>query len=251
MVFVATWKDGPRYAPLERPTGFAEPSQQVSLAPEEAEPPVSAGPSDPPSDFQPTGSPVPLDHIDSTPADTRDPRAPFVEVTSAMTSEGGPGAARTPLEPFHVISSAPSAALTWAPPPDFARPAVVRRPVTARDCFTAAYPPLLIALFVVGFVGLVTPLFSVALLVMAPFLILPRVQYRRSQLRIANNVILGILAILWIISLILDSSMYNVDLKLPMWTWLGCWILALTDLILQWIALRNGEPPSSAPPRTF
>jgi len=245
---VATWTDGPRYAPLERPAGFAEPTSGVSLAPEDPTHPVIVdSPADPPSGFQRTGPQVPLESIVSTPTDTRDPRTPFTAVSSLLTDTGGANGSRTALEPFRIVSSAPTAALTWAPPPPGAKPVVARRPVSIRDCLTAAYPPFLITIFVCGFVGLTSSAIAVIILAGTPFIFVPHVAVRRTHLRMVNFIILGVLAALWIVSLILDSSMYNVDFHMPVWIMLGCWGLALADIVLQWMGLSRGE---ASPPRT-
>jgi len=220
--------------------GFAEPSQGVSLAPVEALPTLPPAPSVTPEDFH-QQSGVPLDRIVPAPKDLRDPSRPFSTATLIMTEVGG-HTARTAQDPFRVVSS--TSTNTWAPPPSTATPAPVIHPVTLTDCWAAAYPPMLISLFVVGVVGTVQPLFPVALFIAAPFLFIPRVRFRVGQVKAVCAIILGIWAIAGLISFLVNSSMYNIDLHLNTWVLLGSWALAIATLLLQYLALRNGEPPT-------
>ncbi|MDR0284226.1 MAG: hypothetical protein LBI33_04955 [Propionibacteriaceae bacterium] len=239
---MATWKDGPRYAPAERPAGFAAPTTGVSLAAPALPPTVPPAPAAPPAGFQPGAPGVPLGAIQAAPADERDPQVPFRSLTLVLTPGFGEGPLRprTPLEPFHVVSAVASPAASPAPPP--APP--TSYPVALRDVGTAAYPPLLILLVVLGFVALSSPFFAVLVLVAAPFVLVPRVRFRVGPLRWTTFAILGGLAILWVISFFLDASMYNVDLHLPVWTLVACWSLAAADVLLQYLGLRAGERPN-------
>lgn len=243
---MATWKDGPRYAPLTRPIGFAEPSQAVSLAPDELPPqPPDPGPV-PPAGFVPQGPAVPLDAVAPAPASVRDPATPFPTISSLLTDQGSSDAAqsRAPKDPFHVASSAPVLASSWAPPAETQVPVQPVRKVAASDCWAAAYPPFIVTLAVAGIVGSVQPVLAVLLLAVSPFVFVPRVRFRVPQLRKANLGVIAVLAALWVVSLILDSSTHNIDLHIPMWVLIGCWVLAVVDVVLQWLALRNGETPN-------
>ena len=241
---MATWKDGPRYAPLARPIAFAEPTTTVSLAAPpppaaEAEPPVEV-----PQDFAVQGSPVPLDRIVPAPANERDPRTPFSTATLILSETGSSTGVRPPTEPYHVTSSLPAVTSTWAAPAPTQTPAPVVRPVKPADCWAAAYPPFVITLIVAGIVGTVQAFLAVALLVAAPFIFVPRVRFRVTQLRNVNFIILAVLIIGYIITWVMDSSMYNMDLDMSAWILVGCWALALVDVFLQWLGLRNGETPN-------
>ena len=237
---------------MERPTGFAEPAQAVSLS----APAVLTAPADesvsvvPPSDFQQASVAVPLDTLVPVQADPRDPQQPFVTVSSTLTATEasgvtGPGTGRQgPQEPFQVVSTISPMAPSWAPPPPDAQPARAVHPVTARDALTAAYPPLLITLVVSGVVSTFAAVLAVMVLVATPFLFAPRVRFRNRALKISSFLVLGLLALLWVISLFLGSTMYNVDLSLGTWVMVGCWVLAAVDIFLQWLGLRNGEQPT-------
>jgi len=233
---------------LARPIAFAEPATAVSLAPAApAEPPAAAEKPPPraPEDFTPQGSPVPLESVVPTPGSVRDPNLPFSTATLLLSEETGPSTGeRPPTQPYHVISSLPVVTSSWAPPAPTQAPVPAVRRVTPGDCWAAAYPPFVITLAVAGIVGVVQSFLAVALLVASPFIFVPRVRFRAAQLRNVNIAILAILAIGWVVTLVLDSSMYNMDLDLTAWVLIGCWALALADLFLQWLGLRNGETPN-------
>lgn len=135
---MATWEDGPEYAPVDRPTEFALPAGPATVltaeppAPRMAEPPVQR-----PVFNQP---PVPVAELAAlipVAPDTRDPQLPFEVAAATLTSDsvwgsaGGPlGPTASPTEPFRpslvgptlVGPSAPTAYPPppgpWGPPPD-------------------------------------------------------------------------------------------------------------------------------------
>lgn len=85
---MATWEDGPEYAPLERPAEFAVPPGPVleDAAPVERSA-ASAPPERPAFDLPPT--PVtPLHQLVPPVADSRDPAEPFAVASSTLTSTG-------------------------------------------------------------------------------------------------------------------------------------------------------------------
>jgi len=259
---MATWRDGPRYAPLERPAGFAEPSEAVSLAP--ATPlaaPAAVMPDNPPADFHQDAT-VALADIVPVPADLRDPHQPFDTVSSIMTagttasdaatgvtgtvSLASPGTKtqRTPYQPFAVATTTSLANPAWAPPADNQVPSRVIRPVAAGDCWAAAYPPLVICLVVAGFIGLAEAVLPYIMLVATPWLFIPRVRFRVKHVKTTAWIIVGVIAVLWLISHFVGNSMYNLDLRMGWWVAIGCWVLAGLDLVWQWAGLRNGEAPN-------
>jgi hypothetical protein len=182
----------------------------------------------------------------------RNPEAPFTTHSAIMTSSdadlislSAPPVAedRSPLEPF-TIASSPTSPTTWAPPSDSARPEQVRHEVALSDVVNAAYPPFLLTLGVVGVVATMETLIPMVTLGVAPFFLIPRVRFRVEQLKKVAYVILAILAGLWITSFIVNLSIYNVDIGMNWWVFIACWGLALADLILQYLGLRNGESPN-------
>jgi hypothetical protein len=73
---MATWEDGPEYAPLERPEEFTSPAvEPLDLAPP---PPVPAAlPAQRPVFTDPSDPVAPLAALVPAPADDRDPQQPF------------------------------------------------------------------------------------------------------------------------------------------------------------------------------
>jgi hypothetical protein len=104
---MATWEDGPEYAPIQRPTDFAD----AGAAPLSTAPPVvqmaAQAPKDRPFFDQPPAPVAPLETLVPTPAETRDPQIPFAVASSPMTSDSAWGA---------VHWGAPNAQPVTAPP---------------------------------------------------------------------------------------------------------------------------------------
>ena len=250
---MATWKDGPRYAPTERPRGFAEPPPSVSLEAQPIPARVPPAPTEAPTEFQMDKPAVPLDTIEPTVAAQRDPSEPFASHSAIMTSSdaelislSAPTVAedRSPTQPFSIASSPTASALTWAPPPDSARPVQVKHKVSASDAINAAYPPFLITLGVVGVVATIETLIPMVTLAVSPFFLIPRVRFRVDQLKKVAYIILAILAVLWIISFVIGSSIYNISIGMKGWVFVACWGLGVADILLQYLGLRNGETPN-------
>ena len=85
MEAMATWEDGPEYAPRVRPESFSS----AEVPPLESVPPVSApveAPRDRPEFRQPPAEVAPLAALVPTVADRRDPETPFDVVGSTVTS---------------------------------------------------------------------------------------------------------------------------------------------------------------------
>ena len=141
---MATWEDGPEYAPIERPTDFAD----AGAAPLSMAPPViqmaAQAPKDRPFFDQPPAPVAPLETLVAAPPETRDPQVPFAVASSTMTSDSawgalhsgppsrsaGPGPARRPPHRRPIPGpgrSQPNGTAplvpTSAPPPDGRFPA--------------------------------------------------------------------------------------------------------------------------------
>ena len=115
---MATWEDGPEYAPRERPQYFAD----APVAPLEEAPPVARPavglPGDRPRFDQPTTAVAPLADLVPPPPDERDPHRPFDVVTATLTSESTFGAPGTPgpSDPTRPLGSGyPAAAVVGVP----------------------------------------------------------------------------------------------------------------------------------------
>ncbi len=89
---MASWKDGPEYAPLERPAEF-DPADAAPL--DEAPPfeqPAANAPQERPQFNGPPASPAPLATLDPAAAAAhRDPNRPFDVVTSTITADPSAG----------------------------------------------------------------------------------------------------------------------------------------------------------------
>ncbi|MCL2784769.1 MAG: hypothetical protein FWD55_04895 [Propionibacteriaceae bacterium] len=251
---MATWKDGPRYAPAARPAGFAEPAEALSLAPAPVPPALPPAPPMPPDGFQPTGQGKPLEAIVPIIKDARDPHQAFSTVASLMTSgdatstvavnapAGSSG--RVPYEPFRIIPATPTAA-SWAPPDASMVPAKPIYPVSPRDCIQAAYPPLLIVMVVSAIVATVNVWLPLIVLIAAPFLLATRVRFRVKQLQATCSIILGILGVVFFIQMFMYSLSYNFAVTLDLWVPVACLALPGAAILLQWLGIRNGERPNT------
>ena len=127
---MATWEDGPEYAPLERPDAFADPS--VATVGLEAPPPAPVPPPAPTERpaFADPGQPVPpLAALVPAPPAQRDPNVPFDVAASLMTAETSAWASsHFPTAPAGPTATGqhPSDHPTLHPSPDQRGPARVR-----------------------------------------------------------------------------------------------------------------------------
>jgi hypothetical protein len=114
MESMATWEDGPEYAPLERPEEFTSPAvEPLDLAPP---PPVPAAlPAQRPVFTDPSDPVAPLAALVPAPADDRDPQQPFAVVSSNLTSGSAWGSAHQPAPVAPALPAAP----TFGPPAPF------------------------------------------------------------------------------------------------------------------------------------
>ena len=115
---MATWEDGPEYAPLERPAEFSTPATEpLDTGP----PPAEVAPRlpvDRPAFTGPSVPVAPLETLIPVPADVRDPVLPFEVVSSNLTSGSAWGSA-------HQASAAPTAPAVLPAPTAPAWPAPV------------------------------------------------------------------------------------------------------------------------------
>ena len=135
---MATWEDGPEYAPLERPAEFTSPAvEPLDVAPPVPQPPAAL-PSQPPVFDEPPQPVAPLASLVPPPKDGRDPQEPFAVVSSNLTSGSAWGSAHQPVPlavtapqhplggpaPTPVAPAWPGAASGWpAPAPAWPTPA--------------------------------------------------------------------------------------------------------------------------------
>jgi hypothetical protein len=107
MESMATWEDGPEYAPLERPEEFTSPAvEPLDVAPP---PPVPAAlPAQRPLFAGPSVPVAPLAALVPAPGDDRDPQQPFAVVSSNLTSGSAWGSAHQPAPLAPALPTAPA-----------------------------------------------------------------------------------------------------------------------------------------------
>src|SRR4029453_8108874 len=88
---MATWEDGPEYAPIERPSDFRNPdAPPLDVAPPYAQ--VAAwAPKSRAAFDSPQGQVAPLSTLTPVREEPRDPQEPFAVVSSTMTSDSALG----------------------------------------------------------------------------------------------------------------------------------------------------------------
>ena len=272
---MATWEDGPEYAPIERPTDFAD----AGAAPLSMAPPViqmaAQAPKDRPFFDQPPAPVAPLETLVAAPPETRDPQVPFAVASSTMTSDSAWGAVHSgPADRSAGLGPAgrpPDDSDPWsrqippngtaplvptsAPPPDSRFPApgtpawfgpgpYGEQPappgrVSPKAVWDAAMPGLCICLAVGGLVYVLAPiLYAIA------FGLSGRVKVARPRVRAAfaiGSVFLGLVAV--IATLTNDFGFGEWWSTVGAWSLVACWALLLTTLVLVYRALRAGEQP--------
>lgn len=102
---MATWEDGPEYAPLTRPREFAPaPNSELETAPTQMQPAWSA-PSHRPRDYQQQNLP-PLSTLIPSPGPQRDASQPFDVAASNMTGMGALGGSAAPFSSAGPVGAA-------------------------------------------------------------------------------------------------------------------------------------------------
>jgi hypothetical protein len=267
MTCMATWEDGPEYAPLERPADFA----QAAVAPLSIAPPVqqmaALAPKDRPAFDQPPVPLTPLATLVPIAEETRDPQVPFAVVSSTMTSDSAWGAVHwgAPTAPpagYPIPASVPGPSQplpslrTQPVPPDnrFPTPGTPgwfgpgpygEQPpappqVGPKAVWDAAMPGMCICLAVGGLVYVVAPILFAIALGLSRSVKVARDHVRRAFA--AGAALLGMVGVV--------AALTNDEGFPQWWTLVGgwsvavCWGVLLTTLVLVYRGLRNGQQPS-------
>lgn len=266
---MATWEDGPEYAPLERPDAFDAPSViTADLAP------LPPTPVEPPAPlvrpvFADPQQPVPrlADLVPAPPA-PRDPNEPFDVVASLMTAESSAWASAhwsqppaapqfppppsaqpgqpyppgyPPTEPYPAANApfpAPGTPQWFVPGPGSQQPPV--RPVapTARTVLAAVTPGVLISLAIGGLIWMLAPV-----TVVLAYLLTGRMTYGRTPTRTAFGIVLGLLGAVALLALVGADGLYLQWWDtLAGWACFGSWVLLVTAIIAAHRALKQGRP---------
>ncbi len=122
---MATWEDGPEYAPLERPDEFALPAAEPLETVPPAQQSAALAPKDRPLFDAPHAPMAALSELVPAVADQRDPAVPFAVVSSTVTSmDSAWGAAHWSSPTGAAVSASP--ALLPAAPTDRVAPQAAR-----------------------------------------------------------------------------------------------------------------------------
>jgi hypothetical protein len=279
MVTMATWEDGPEYAPLVRPDAFTEPT----IPPLSSTPPVeqlaAAAPRERPAFADPRDSVAPLESLIPPIEVRRDPAEPFDVVTTALTSADSawgaahwtrpPGPAADswtaappdlhsspgppPNEPL-VAAAGPVSTTNgfpapgtpaWFTPPAPPRP-VPSTPVTAKHVLDGITPGVYISLAIGGFVYLLSPI-----MLGVAFALSSRMAVGKDHGRRAFSTaffVVGFLAVVGVLNIPASFGAW--------WSFVGLWSLLICWLVLIALALivradlqrrATGQAPPPSP----
>lgn len=267
---MATWEDGPEYAPAERPDAFAMP-------------PVPPLPDAPPRVDLAAGAPLerpefgvppipvpPLTALAPAAGPTRPPDQPFEVASSSLTAQSsGSGtwsSVHSIIQPAGAAFAAAGAwdpsqpmgqgALNYPPPaqdapafpapgtpqwfgpgPNYPPPAQAGGPVTMPGIIKAATPGLLICLVLGGLFYFISTIAFVVAMFLAR-----RVAYQESVVRRTFWVAAGFLGVMAILPLLM-GSVANLEEwwnAVGLWSLLCCWIVGIVVLFLQYRGLSAG-----------
>lgn len=268
---MATWRDGPEYAPHERPAAFVVPPTEPLSAPAPPVRVIEAAPAEEPSFTVPEGAQPDLATLVPAAAPGRNPTVPFEVVTAAMTSGGpwsgttGATAERLPTQPFTAPGPplagylavqpavqpnaqvnpapfpAPNTPQWFAPPPETRVPAPPP-PVSIGQIWQAATPGVMVPLIV----GMFFSWLSILMLAIS-FALSARIAYRRDAIRRSYVVALILIAMGGMLSVLADG--YSSDLlfdALSASARAACVVLPFVVGLIVGAALRAGERPDRA-----
>lgn len=277
---MATWEDGPEYAPLERPADFAAASVAPLPVAPAFEQPAAHAPKGRPVFDQPPVPVAPLSSLVPPVADVRNPHAAFDVVSTAMTAgpthpetawgavHGGTGhwgppagppvgvpagprtVASGPEHPFVLSGPAPTSSHGGFPAPgtpDWFAPAPVRqppapqRPIGVQAVLSAATPGLLICLLIGGLIPVISPILLVVCLALAG-----RVQAGTRAVRTTLLAAIGLVAVVALLAPLAGVANFS-----DWWSAIGgwslalCWVSLVLTLFFVHRGLTSGPPPQS------
>ncbi len=263
---MATWQDGPEYAPRERPAAFVVPDVPPLAAPLPATPVEVAPTSQAPAFTPPEGSRPELAALVPAGAPGRNPKVAFevsaATITTGSWSAGSATGGRLPTEPFasagppltgHLPAPPvvqPSAQVNPAPFPGpntpqwFAPPPQTRVPapppsVTVSQIWNAATAGVMVPLLI----GALFNWMSILMLAVS-FALSARIPYRRDAIRRSYSLALSLLGLSAAFSLLSDG--YSADLMFAALSGsaqFACFVLTIAVGLIVGAALRAGERP--------
>ena len=257
---MATWEDGPEYAPYVRPDDFQVPPGEPLPYPPPT-PTLAGAPSERPVFAEPRAPVVALATLVPVVEDVRDPQQPFAVVADSLTTDSGWGAVRwsspsTPVAPgpwpappepaqfptpqFPTAQFPTPGTPQWFGPGPYAPPPAPPA-VTFSQVLTAATPGLIICLVIGGVLGVLAPL-----LLVISALLANRVRAGESTVRRAFGIAVTCLIAAAVYT---GSDAYSFT---EWWAGLGlialvfCWVMVVVVLVIVHRALKD---PGSAAPR--
>ena len=270
---MASWQDGPEYAPQERPAAFVVPPAPPLTDPTPAPGVAAAPPEGEPSFSPPSAAQPDLAALVPSAAPGRNPNLPFEVQTATLTNAGGwtPGQAtdgqpepgqRPPTQPFNAPGPplngylpvqptvAPNAQVNPAPfpapgtPQWFAPPPGSRIPdappsVTIGQIWMATTAGVMVPLII----GALFNWFSILMLALS-FALSARIAYRHDAVRRSYFGALVVVSVLGMMSML--SVGYSSDLlfqSLSDGAQFACVVLFFVIGLIVGAALRAGERP--------
>lgn len=262
---MATWEDGPEYAPHERPQYFADaPLPPLEQAPPLAQP-ADGLPATRPRFDEPSVPVAPLATLVPVPPDERDPNRPFDIVTATLTSESAwgstgssgstpgsqpfvttttieaPGPPARPQDPY--AYPVPGTPAWFAPPPATYGDQQQPGRVDAKQVVEAATPGLCICLAVGGLVYVLAPVMLVLAVILST-----RVRVAPRAVRTAFRVAAGAVGFFAVVGLF--RTVFDGD---PWWSFVAgwsagiCWVMLGVLLLVVWQGLTRPRPPTPNP----
>jgi hypothetical protein len=256
---MASWTDGPEYAPAERPAAFVAPmAEDIAAAPPAAPPPQEL-PSAEPSFIAPQEPAPDLRELVPSAAPGRNPNLAFESMSTPITATEST-IERRPEEPFNapgpplngylpvqpVVQAntqvnptpfpAPGTSQWFAPPPGqpvVPAPSSIDVGQIWRATTAWVMVPLLIAMFVL-------PVSPVALLV--AWLSTVQIKFRRAAIRRAYLIAVILIGGISLVGVLGDPSLALWDLLSASST-IAAWVLVFVTPGIVGMALRNHEPP--------
>lgn len=283
---MASWEDGPEYAPVERPSGYTEPAvEPLEMAPPR-ETPFADVPMVRPRDYAVQGDERPLSSYEPELGPSRDPGQPFEVARSTMTevdsawglvhhyhvdAEGWPPPSdpaypdpRTPIQvhgagqpaafaptPGHDPEWLPDSPVQahWGSPETAPTP----RAVTFGAVINAMTVPTF-AILLIGGLAIAVPFFSwlSPLMFILAFATATQIAYRRHWVRNTFLVASGALGATLVAGALMSGGSLRTLMELvTAVSTATCWIVLAALMVIMWQALSNGEqpdPPAASPP---
>jgi hypothetical protein len=280
MVTMATWEDGPEYAPLVRPDAFSEPTISPLSSTAPVEQLAAAAPKERPAFADQRDSVAPLESLIPPIDAPRDPAEPFNVVTTALTSAdsawgaahwtrpsgpvAGPWAPSAPSDLHASPGPPPNEPLipvagpapttngfpapgtpAWFTPPPLPQP-VPSTPVTAKHVLDAITPGVYISLAIGGFVYLLSPI-----MLGVAFALSSRMAVGKDNGRRAFTTaffVLGFLAVVGVLNI--PASFGDWWSFVGIWSLIICWLVLIALALIVRAELQRraaGQPPPPSP----